>query len=72
MAYAILLEDKWRRAQEEAKATGKCAFEIYKRIGGRFVEGSNEEIEGLYKVAGIFDEIKKGRKKLGAAKKKKK
>ncbi len=56
MAFAILSEELWRRAEEEAKTTGKDAFEIYKRIGGNVKEGTNEEIESTYKVIGIFDE----------------
>ncbi len=56
MAFAILSEELWRRAEEEAKTTGKDAFEIYKRKGGNVKEGTNEEIENIYKVVAIFDE----------------
>ena len=76
MAIAIKSADKYNRAKAEAAKNGGDLFEIYKRLGGAFVEGTNEEIDGMYKVIGIFDDVKakkpaKKAKKLGSAKKKK-
>ena len=31
-------------------------FETYKAMGGKFFEGPNDEVDGMYKVIGIFDE----------------
>ena len=56
MAIAILGERKWKEAEFQAKETGRDVLEIYKEMGGRYVEGTNAEIEGMYKYHGIFDE----------------
>ena len=76
MAIAFLSQDKFNKAEVEANKTGGDLTEIYKKMGGLFVEGANQVIESTKKVAAVFDEVKKKgakkSKKLGAAKKKKK
>ena len=75
MAIAILNQEKYQRAEIIAKAEDKDVFEVYKSLGASFVEGTNEEIEGMKKYTAIYDEKKKKAakkpKKLGAIKKKK-
>lgn len=61
-AIAILLKDKWLRAQEIAgdeRKDDKKVVEIYKKIGGPFREGSQEEIEGIAKYHMVILEKEK-------------
>ena len=55
MAIAILDRFRWELA--------KGNVEEYKKFGGRFVEGTNEEVENTPKFLAIFDEIVKKVKK---------
>ena len=70
MAIAFLSEEKYKRA----KVMAGDLVENYKKIGGAFVEGDNETIEGTHKWTALFDE-KLGKaekpKKLGKTKKRK-
>jgi hypothetical protein len=73
MATAFLSEGKFRRIQEKIGLEDKKKFiEEYKRIGGRFVEGTNEEIEGMYKFSAFFDTKAKAKVKPKSKAKKKK
>ena len=75
MAYAILNSEKFKRAEVIVKKEGGDIVEVYKKLGGSLVEGTNEEVERTKKYTAIFDEAKKDMKKskkLGKAKGKKK
>jgi len=63
MAIAFLNQEKYHRAEVEAKRTGGDIVEIYKKMGGAFVEGTNEEIERTHKYTAKFDEEKKAKTK---------
>jgi len=64
MAIAIINEEKFKRAKEtvrdkEGNADDQALLVEYIRIGGKVIEGSNDQIERTPKMYGIYDKKKK-------------
>jgi len=71
MAIAFINAEKYHQAEIEAKKTGGDIVEIYKKLGGAYKEGTNEEIERTFKFTAKFDEEKSAKTKAKKIEKKK-
>jgi len=69
MAIAFLDKDKYERALAIAEREKRSVAEVYKELGGAFVEGSNAIIESTKKVAAEFDSKKERTRKVSPKKK---